>query len=947
MADLPSLVERDRELAALSAAVDAIGRGEGSLIVIAGAAGTGKSALLAMCARQARARGTTVFRARGSELERGLPFGIVRQLFEPVLATASAETRERLLTGAAGGARRLVLDTPADPAALGEGDFASLHALFWLAAGIAAERPLVLAVDDLHWADAPSLRALNYLTGRFAELPVLLVVGLRPGEPTDVADLVRAVESAPGSGRLELASLSPSGVAEVVRATLPDADGTLCDAFSTASAGNPFYLRELLRNLVVAGGARPTVADVRGAAVSGVADRVLGRLRALGPAAPELAMGMAVLGTSGRIEHAAAVAELELTVAAESALAMRRVEILAAEDPFEWIHPLVRQSLYQSLTVSRRDELHARTAQALTTARASPSLIAAHLAAVRPTGSAHVVAGLLDAVEEALSRDAAEVAVTLLHRALTEEADEPSRAALLLRLGQVEVTRRNPAAVEILREARARADTPRQRAAAALSLGEILTHAGYFQESVDTVLAALAELDGTDPELALELEVARAVTFAFVPALAPQLWPDRPRLLALSVIDAWPARALTALLALTYAFRGEELDSVAPLCERALGDGRLLAERGAGAWTPGHVLGALVAVEAYDRALELADTVEAAARSQGSVSNVVVAECIRGWVATRRGDLAGAEEILRPAVETAQSVEMFLILITALWWMSDVVLERPAQDDLAALTESLELPPGFTEVAGGGWALLVRGRVRGLRGQRAEAAEDLRGAGRVFDGLGFGPLHEPWRSELALALTADDRGEARALVAEELAQANRTGFARSVGVALRADGLLAGGDEGIETLRASVTALADSPARYEQARSLIELGAALRRTSRRRDAREPLKAGAELAFACGAERLLRRAREELVAAGARPRQVVRSGFGALTASERRIVRLAAEGRSNPEIAQTLYLSVKTIETHLSNAYAKLDLSGAGARRHLPALVQRGDTERSA
>jgi DNA-binding CsgD family transcriptional regulator len=103
----------------------------------------------------------------------------------------------------------------------------------------------------------------------------------------------------------------------------------------------------------------------------------------------------------------------------------------------------------------------------------------------------------------------------------------------------------------------------------------------------------------------------------------------------------------------------------------------------------------------------------------------------------------------------------------------------------------------------------------------------------------------------------------------------------------------------------------------------------------------------ELAFACGADRLVARAREELVAAGARPRRIVRSGFGALTASERRIVRLAMEGRSNPEIAQALFLSVKTIETHLSNAYVKLDLSGAGARRRLAALVEKDDADRSA
>ncbi len=940
MAERSKLVEREGELAAVGKALDATRNGEGSLMVVAGAAGTGKSTLLARSADAARDRGSTVCRARGSELEEALPFGVARQLFEPLLVAAPADVRDRLLAGAAAGARRLVFDAPTQPGGLADGDFASLHALYWLAAGVAARRPVLFAVDDLHWADAPSLRALNYLAGRIVELPVLLLVATRPGEPTPAADLVRAVESAPGSHRLELASLSRDGVAEVVRATIGDADDQLSDALWKASAGNPFYLRELLRTLASANGTRPQIETIRGTGVTGVADRVLGRLGALGPDAPELARAMAVLGASGRIEHAAAVAGIDPARAADAARAMRRVEILAREDPFEWIHPLVRHSLYESLTVIQRDELHARAAEVLSVAHASVGLRAAHLAAVRPTGSTHVVAALLAAVDDALARDAPEVAVDLLRRALREQAPEPSRAALLLRLGQVEVTRRNPAAIEVLREAHGLAQDPRQRAVAALALAEILTHSGHFQASVETVLAALAELDGSDPELALELEVARAVTFAFDPSLAPELWADRQRLLALSRQDAWPSRALSALLALTYALRGEELETVVPLCEQAFGDGRLVAERGAGAWAPAELLGALVAVEAYDRAEELADYVEAAARSQGSLSNVLAAEGIRGWVAARQGNLVRAEEILRPTAETTQAHGMLLFLVTALWWMSDVILERPDQDDLATMIESVELPPGFTEVAGGAWALLVRARVRGMRGQRAGAAQDLRAAGRVFDGLGFGPLHEPWRSELALNLAPADRDEALALVSDELMQARGIGVARPIGVTLRADGLLRGGDDGIEILRASVATLQDTSARCERARSLIELGAALRRSGRRADAREPLKAGAELAFGCGAERLLSRAREELVAAGARPRQLARSGFGSLTASERRIVRLAAEGRSNPEIAQTLYVSVKTVETHLSNAYAKLSLSGPGARRRLQAMVER-------
>jgi DNA-binding NarL/FixJ family response regulator len=314
----------------------------------------------------------------------------------------------------------------------------------------------------------------------------------------------------------------------------------------------------------------------------------------------------------------------------------------------------------------------------------------------------------------------------------------------------------------------------------------------------------------------------------------------------------------------------------------------------------------------------------------------------RGWTLLRRGEFLQAEELLRPVIDAAAEQGVLLLVVNLLYLLPDLIAERSSQQALGTMVESVELPPAFAEAAGGGWILSARGRLRALKGQRAAAEADLRISGSIFRRLGFGPLPEPWRSHLALALPADARDEATALVEEELRIARASKLPRPQGVVLRAAGLLAERDEAIEMLRESVVVLTDSPARYEHARSLVELGAALRRSGRRSDAREPLREGSELAHRCGAERLLVRAREELLATGARPRRIARSGFDALTASERRVIRLAAEGRSNPEIAQALYLSVKTVERHLSNAYAKIELSGRGARRRLPQLVEQAD-----
>lgn len=938
---LPELVERERELSEVDAAVAAAAGGEGALVVVSGMAGAGKSALLAASVERGRERGLDLRRARGSELEQELSFGVIRQLFEPLLRAASPQERRRLLSGAADVVERLFESAPAEQSAGEPGGFGILHGLYWLTASAAAKRPTLLAVDDLQWVDMPSLRALSYLAVRISELPVLLVVALRPHEPTAAADLTEALAADPGARRLELSPLGPAGVVQVVRAAIGGADDELCRAFAQASGGNPFYLRQLLRAVAAPGQEAPTATDVRGAAVTTVGDRALARLRVLGAGAPGLAAAMSVLGT-GRLQHAAALAEQDIATAAANALGMRRVEILADDDPFEWIHPLLRRSIYDRLSVVERDEFHTRAAEILADAGAPPDRVAVHLKARRPTASAPVVDGLVTAAEAALARDAPDVAVDLLRRALDEHAAEPPRATLLLRLGQVELTRRNPAAVEILEQAHRQTSDPAERAQAAMALAEILTHEGRTEESADLIVAAIAEFDGSDPDLALELEVARAVVFAFDPVLADRLWRERNRLVALTERDAWSAKALSALLAITSAMRGEHLDQVLPMCERALAGGTLIAERGAGAWASSHVLGAFDMVEAHDRVEEFAEALTQAARSQGSIANTLIAEAHRGWSAARRGDLARAEEMLRPLIETTLASGMFLYYVTALWWLTDAILERPSLEDQAKAIESLELSGPVTETVVGAWPLLVRGRVAAMRGAREMAEQDLRAAGRILGPLKFGPIHDPWRATLALVLGPDKREEAHALVAEELALADATRFPRPRGFALRAAGLLTGGDAGIEMMRDSVTLLSESSARYEHARSLVELGAALRRSGRRADARPALEEGMELAHLCGAERLLARAREELLAAGARPRRIIRSGFESLTASERRIVRLAAEGCSNPEIAQMLFLSVKTVESHLSNAYSKIDLSGAGARRRLRAVIAQSE-----
>jgi DNA-binding CsgD family transcriptional regulator len=263
--------------------------------------------------------------------------------------------------------------------------------------------------------------------------------------------------------------------------------------------------------------------------------------------------------------------------------------------------------------------------------------------------------------------------------------------------------------------------------------------------------------------------------------------------------------------------------------------------------------------------------------------------------------------------------------------------QRPDVADLATLTETIELGR-WADALIGAMMIDTRARLRFAAGKRAAAIADLRRAGAINDALQCtnAAALTSWRSALALMLSSGQRNEALALTSAELADARRIGQARRIGVALRALGMLKrGSDAGRARLEEAVNVLADSPARLEHARALIELGAALRRHGDRATARAPLREGLDLAAHCGAIRLAERARTELAATGARPRREHITGRDALTPSELRIARMAAEGRTSAEIAQALFVTTRTIDAHLSHSYTKL---GINSRKQLAAAL---------
>ena len=245
------LVEREPELAVLETAVAGDGTGDsptGSFVLVRGEAGLGKTALLRAAHTLARQHGRLTFAARGSELEQDFPFGIVRQLIEPWLLAQEQEARARLATGPAALAGA-VFPSLAGDSASGEVDFATLHGLYWLLASLATERTLAMTIDDLQWADVPSLRFVQFLLRRVAGLDLVLIASERTGDPAPTAAIIGELVDEPMTRVLTPAPLSTSGVARLLEVMTGRNEPELARRCRTASGGNPLYAAALIEQL--------------------------------------------------------------------------------------------------------------------------------------------------------------------------------------------------------------------------------------------------------------------------------------------------------------------------------------------------------------------------------------------------------------------------------------------------------------------------------------------------------------------------------------------------------------------------------------------------------------------------------------------------------------------------------------------------------------------------
>jgi DNA-binding CsgD family transcriptional regulator/tetratricopeptide (TPR) repeat protein len=941
LTSLVNLPGRTCELDAIDAVCVSALAGRGGAVLVEGPAGIGKTTLLAAASARARDRGFAVLHGCADELEMDAGWGVVLQLFGRFVDVNDTT----LFDGAAVLARPLLAQLPADEIAADP--FQVLHGLHWLTATLAERQPLVVVVDDVQWSDPLSLRFVHYLLRRLDGLRAAVLLARRTGDPTDAAvqETLDRLAVVPSVTTQRVGPLADDLVESMARSDLPEAGPALRDSVVAAVAGNPFLYREVVGALRAERvGPRADAEILKSLRLLRVRDTVRVRLSRLGPDTTRLAAATAVLGSGANLTRAARLAGIDEQRAVGAIDTLVAADVLTGSSRLQFVHPIVRQVIYADIGDARRRAEHLAAAEILHSDGAPAAEVAGHLIKADPPPSRWAIDTLRDAAAGAYASGAFARAVTFVEHALASERRPPVRSRMLLDLGRYEVSAGRACAVARLQEALALVPQAPEHANIAWQLGDSLYGAGRFDDAVRAYerglgLIAASEPSDRDPMVEARLlaglhtsSLLLGSTAAPVVARIEALVNDPP--VAPSLAERTVLASAVGACAL-----GHELH-----CSRVLA----LADLVLTGTNPSEVLtrpllepvpSALIMCDQFDRAAGLLGEFIARARRTGEIVAYASLLPIRAYALLGRGRLedaiTDAADVLRltdeapPASRQALAPARLVLALAAL-----------ARGDVAEADQAVDVPDA-TELWGTtpllGWYLHALGHVHLARGRFESARDAFLGAGRAFGTGGGTGTFCPWRSGAAQALHALGDPEAHALVDTELRLARVFGAPKAIAVALRCQARLASSAErSVELLGEARELLSGSEADLERAGIEVERGAALRRSGHRRDARPPLREGMDLARRIGAWSIVSAAAAELEATGARRPKLPTSGVDALTPAERRVARMASDGQSNREIAQTLFVTRKTVEIHLTSVYRKL---GIASRAELSARLR--------
>lgn len=939
-----SLVERDSERALIDGALEESERGHGRFVLLYGQAGVGRSSLLRATALDAEGRGIAVLEAAGSELERSYSFGIVRQLLEaPIAALAPAE-RQSMFSRAGRAAESALGIGPSEDASTA--GFDEIEAVHRLITGLAAMTPLLVCVDDLQWCDRPSLDFLCFLGHRATQMPVTIIAAWRRGEPGVRAGRLQALAGKPDTLFLTLAPLSHDGVRAVLKhETGTDPDEAAVDVIQAQTGGQPYLVSELvaglrLRHLSMTEGCLDAIEAVT---PESVRRNVVARLGRHPETVQRFAQAVAVLGDASLAEAAELIA-IDHDKARGIADRLVRAGILRDDPKIAYEQCLVRAAVYDALSSLERGELHQRAASLLCTAAPGsdpPDLerVAHHLLRSDPVGDGRFGEVLCEVALHAIGAGALADARRLLVRALCEIDDAAARREVLVRLAQLELRLGScPLALDHASEALSLASTPSARVDASLACAQAVAVTKSTAAALEVLDSEIPRLDASDTDLELRLRAA-AATLRVCGNVPPGPLPDATAGTQSLAGDMAAEREILAAWASDMVLVGSgSAGRVADLCARALADTAGPQDEDVAA---DYLAGRAALLADAGELIEPVLTSGSQQRTGGVDDRVLSGLALRAQWDLWRGELSDAEVDAHAALAVVNQLPP-----TALrrCLRSDLLaaavaigIERSghheAEQALVQLSE-VDDPPS-----------LAVGSLRvALALARSEPVRAVELAGEV-DGqpIGIAAPGLSWRPWAALAHhAAGDTPGALELAATHLEHARRWGAPSLLGRALVVRGIVDPGAERLEFMGDAVAVLERTSARLELARATIELGAALRRSRRRRESRDQLVRGADLAHRCGADALAARARAELLAVGARPRRAAFSGIESLTESEHRVARLAAAGMTNREIACELTVSTKTVSGQLSAVYRKLDVHDRAALATAMAEAADGD-----
>ncbi|MEX2552947.1 MAG: AAA family ATPase [Actinomycetota bacterium] len=938
------LFEREQATEKISSLLQATRNGAGSVLFITGASGIGKTELVHRAQDLATAEGFMILRARGSETERDFAYGMVRQLFEPALANASSHERARWFSGAASLAQPLVdpsfsaqTNGPL-PASTSDPAFPVLHGLYWLCDNLARECPLLISVDDVQWADQASVRFLIYLARRLEGLPILVAVAARASEES--AGLLSQLESDLPVETCLPDALSAEATAAMLRSAIGDGNDSFFGACHASTGGNPFLVTELISALRSAGvnpvDASPSVVSRMGP--PGVAKSILLRVKSASHEAPVLAGAVALLGDGADLRRAAELSGLDIGAAGAAADALVAAEILRDTRPLEFVHPLVRHAIYAGLSPSERAFAHGRAARLLAEDGEPVERISTHLLEAEPNGDRWVVKTLRQAAGESLSRGAAGAAIAFLRRAVREPPSPAERPQVLLELGRAEQRVAPVKAVEHLTEAFGLQDDPQARARTGLELLRALFNAGRVAEAVEVVDRSLQGLGDANPGLAMQLEAELVSLLRLGIATSP---------LADKRLERWkgklegrtpPERVLLVHLAIVSALSGADAATVADLAEKSLGGNKLLAEQSCESNLAYISLYPLLCADRYDVVEVFLKASFIQARELGSGLGFALSSGWRSFLLNAKGDVREAEADGLVAFEFALSSPAIppAILAGTLEGLIPALIEQGEFDRAEGILRRCSFDAELPDAVPFRFLLASRGYLRLAEGKDELGLKDFTELMAREERTGPTNLFlTPYKSLAAIAASRMGRWHrAMDLAQEALIKARSLGAPRALGNALRFAGMVQPGQAGLDLLYEAVEVLEPSPARLVYASALTDLGSELARMGRHKEGMEKLRAGLDLAHRCSATRLEQRAHGKLVALGARPRRPAIAGEESLTASESRICRMAFDGLSNRDIAEALFVTIRTVEQHLTHGYQKLGIHSRDGLRHV-------------